>query len=80
MIDYMKPIGVFLENTIRPLIAESKWFLEELEKKGIQVNETNIQRSLDYLCRCYIRYALIQLVQNVVIAGVICLTIYHIYR
>jgi hypothetical protein len=78
MLDYMKPVGAFLEHTIRPLIAESKWFLDELEKKGIKVNETNIKHSLDYLSSCYIRYAVIQLVQNIIIAGIVCLTIYHI--
>lgn len=78
MLDYMKPIGAFLENTIRPLISEMKWFIDELEVHGIKVNEQNINSVTKSLFNAYCKYALIQLVQNVIITVIICLTIYQI--
>jgi hypothetical protein len=73
-IDNLKPIGAFLEYTVRPLLDEFKWVLLELEKKGIPVTEQNISRILRGLIRGYVLYVLISFIQAVVITGMICLT------
>jgi len=31
----IKYLGAFIQNTIRPMIEELKWILDELNKKGI---------------------------------------------
>lgn len=67
MIDYMKPVGAFLEHTIRPLIQEAKWFLDELDKRGIKVSEENITHAATHLAGIYIRVTVIRAIQNVII-------------
>jgi len=42
----LKPVGAFLENTVRPMIEEGRWFLAELERQGIKISEENIVRVL----------------------------------
>ena len=74
MIDPLKPIGAFLENTIRPLLAEFQWFFKECEKKGISLNEENIQRVVRAIGLCHFRTVIIHLIQNVVITLLICAT------
>ena len=74
MIDPLKPIGAFIENTIRPLLGEFKWFFEECEKKGIPINETNLRSIVDYVARAHFRTVLLGCAQAVLITGIICLT------
>ena len=78
MIDYMKPIGAFLENTVRPLIQEMKWFIDELEKRGLKVNEENIKCVCDHLLYCYLRSLIIHLIQAVIITGIVSYTVWKI--
>lgn len=78
MIDYMKPVGAFLEHTIRPLIQEAKWFLDELESKGLHINERNIKNVSECLVRSYFKCLIIKLIQNIIITGIVCLTTYLI--
>jgi hypothetical protein len=80
MIDYMKPVGAFLENTIRPLIKETKWLLDEFEKKGIKVTEENIQKVTKNLFDCYIKYALVEFAQNIFITIIVSFTIWMILQ
>jgi hypothetical protein len=74
MIEYWKPVGAFIENTIRPLIGEAKWFLDECEKKGINLNETNIKATVDYCVRSQFRTVIAQCVRDLLIVACICLT------
>lgn len=74
MIDPLKPLGAFIENTIRPLLGEFKWFFEECEKKGIPINETSVKRLVDFLTMAHIRVCILNLVQSVVVCVLICLT------
>ena len=73
-LDPIKPIGGFIENTIRPMLSEAKWFFKECEKKGIKINENNVVRIIDYVSRAHIRTCLIHLLQSVIITVIICLT------
>ena len=74
MIDPLKPLGAFIENTLRPLLGEFKWFFEECDKRKVPLNEQNIKLVIDYVTRAHIRTVLIQLLQAVLITGMICVT------
>lgn len=74
MLDPIKPIGAFIENTIRPLLEEFKWFFDECDKRGIKLNESNIRSVVDYVARAHFRTVLLGCAQAVLITVVICLT------
>ena len=78
MIDYMKPVGAFLENTVRPLISEMKWFIDELEKRGLRVTETSISHVFRILLKCYLECLWVNLIKSVIITVIVCLTAYMI--
>ena len=71
MIDPIKPIGAFIENTIRPLIEELHWFFDECEKRKLAINERNIKAVIDYIVRCHFRTVVAQCLQNVILALII---------
>ena len=77
MIDPIKPIGAFIENTIRPLLSEFHWFFEECEKKGIPINEQNIKVIADYVARAHFRTVLVRFVQTIVITLILCVAWTH---
>lgn len=74
MIDPLKPLGAFIENTIRPLLGEFKWFFEECEKKGLNLNEENITRICRVIGNCHFRTVVIQMCQAVLITIILCVT------
>lgn len=73
-IDPIKPIGAFIENTIRPLLEELHWFFEECEKKGIAITEDNLKSVIQHVCRCHFRTCVINLIQSVVVCLILCIT------
>jgi len=74
MIDPLKPIGAFIENTIRPLLGEFKWFFDECEKKGMKLNEDNIKSIVNYISMAHFRTVLFQFLQAVILTLLICAT------
>jgi len=74
MLDPIKPVGAFLENTIRPLLGESRWFFKECDKQDIPINEENIKRLLNYVARAHMRTVIIQCVQAIFITMIVCTT------
>ena len=80
MITDLKPIGAFIENTIRPLIDEMKWFLNELEHKGIRITESNISKVINCLGNTYIKVTIIKLFQYLIITGMVCFSVLKIYQ
>ena len=74
MLDPLKPLGAFIENTIRPLLGELKWFFEECEKKGLIINEKNIKVVVDYVARSHFRTVLVQFAQAITITLILCVT------
>jgi len=74
MIDPLKPLGAFIENTIRPLLGEFKWFFEECEKKGMTLNEENIIRVCRVILHCHFRTVLFDAIKTLLITVIICLT------
>lgn len=73
-LDPMKPIGAFIENTIRPILGELKWFFDECEKKGIPINETNIRGIISYVARAHFNTCVVNFIQNILICVIICIT------
>ena len=71
MIDHWKPLGGFIENTIRPLIDQMKWFFDECDKREIPLSGENVKIMADYIVKCWIYGLLIKLVQNVMIAVIV---------
>lgn len=67
-IDPIKPIGAFIENTIRPLLEEFRWFFEECDKREIPINEKNIKDMADYIARAHFRTVMVQFVQAIILA------------
>jgi hypothetical protein len=74
MIDPLKPLGAFIENTIRPLLSEFHWFFEECDKRGVSINETSIRHIVDYVARAHFRTVCVQLIQAVLITTLLCAT------
>lgn len=74
MIDYMKPVGAFLEHTIRPLISELQWFIKELESRGIYVTPKTIDKVSRNLFMAYFKCLLVQAVKAIVITWMVCKT------
>lgn len=80
MIENWKPIGAFIENTIRPLIEEMKWLLQELDHLGVKITERNIISITDRIFKRAMRLAIISLIQNVSIAAIIGYVLCRTYR
>lgn len=78
-LDPIKPIGGFIENTIRPMLEEMKWFFKECERLEIPINESNIKSVVDYIVKAHIRSLIIKAIQTIIITVLICLT-WSIYR
>jgi len=74
MIDPLKPLGAFIENTIRPLLGEFKWFFEECDKRGIKLNEENITSVCRTVLHCHFRTVAFDALKAVLITVIICLT------
>lgn len=74
MIDPLKPLGAFIENTVRPLLGEFKWFFDECEKKGIHINEKNVERICRVVLHCHFRTVAFDAFKSVLITLIICAT------
>ena len=73
-LDPIKPIGGFIENTIRPLLHEFKWFFNECDEQGIPLTEENIKRIVNYVAKAHMRTVIIQCVQAIFISLIVCTT------
>lgn len=75
-LDPIKPIGAFVENTLRPLLDEMHWFFEACEKRGVPITEENVKSVLEYIARAHMRTCVVNLLQNMVVTLIICLTFF----
>lgn len=80
MIDDMKPIGAFIEYTVRPILAQFKWFLEELERQGIGFCEANIVRILNRCFKSYIIFLVLSIIQSIIITAMVCFTVWILLK
>ena len=77
MID-LKPYGAFIENTIRPLIGEFKWLLNELSSRGIRVTEYNVERVAKLLLTHHLKVTLIEALVVILITLIVSLAAFKI--
>lgn len=77
-VDDFKPIGSFIEFTIRPLISELKWLFDEMEKKGIKITEKNFKNTAMMLMRGYLIYSVINFIQSVTVTSIVCYSAWKI--
>ena len=66
-----KVVGAFIENTIRPLLEEFRWFFSELEKTGIKVTESNVKTVISQIAGYHIRVLLINSATSITTVSVI---------
>lgn len=74
-----KPLGAFIENTIRPVLDESKWLLAELDKQGFQINEKNITTLIKTISNIHFKTLIMDSIRTIIITGIICWTLWKIY-
>lgn len=73
-----KPIGAFIEYTLKPLIDDTCDLLNKLESHNIKLRDV-----LGSAWRLYLIDSILRLIATVACTGLICLTIYfclHIAR
>ena len=76
----LKPYGAFIENTIRPLLEETRGILSEVKKVGLPVNQESLERLLASLFKSHLVITLLTLVKEVAIVIVISITAYAILK
>lgn len=67
-----KPIGAFIEYTVKPLIDNAHDLIELLDKHGIKAS------SLDLVWKIYLFNCVLNFFTTLIVTGMICLTIYFI--
>jgi len=67
----IKPLGAFIENTIRPLIGEAGDILYEFQRQGIQITEENIIKFTKQVAHLHFRTVVIQALRDIIIAIII---------
>ena len=65
-----KPLGAFIEYTLKPLIDDSRELLDLLDKHNI-VGRDVIQKAI----KLYIFYSLLNFLTSIIVTGTICYTI-----
>ena len=73
MID-LKPYGAFVENTIRPILDQSRWLIEELNRVGFPVNEENIHILINTLLDFHFKTLLVNTLKTITVTCIICFT------
>ena len=76
----LKPFGAFVENTIRPLMAEIKTIIDAAQKAGIPLTEKNISDLLKTAIKNHQEYVLFQFMNNLVFTGLVCFTVLRILK
>ena len=67
----IKPLGAFIENTIRPLIEESKEILNEFQRQGINVTSDHLVELTKKVANLHLRTVFIQALRDITIAIII---------
>jgi len=69
-----KPLGAFIENTIRPIIQEAGDIIAELQRAGIGLTEENISNLVTKIVDAHIKTVFIESIKTIIIAGIIAYT------
>ncbi len=67
-----KPLGAFIEYTLKPLLDDARELIELLEKHGITIRDI-----LPYAIRIYLIDSMLRLITTLVATGLICWTALH---
>ena len=76
----IKPLGAFIENTIRPIIAEFGDLLFEFQRQGIQVTEHNITNLCKSVAYIHLKTVVIQAIRDVIIAVIVGAILWKMYQ
>lgn len=67
-----KPIGAFIEYTLKPLIDDSRELVEILGEHNIKLGDL-----INHAFRIYIFDAIMRFITNVTVTGLICVTAWY---
>lgn len=67
----IKPLGAFIENTIRPVIQEAGDILAEFQRQGIAVTQENLISYTKTISNLHLRTIIIQSLRDITIALII---------
>jgi len=76
----IKPLGAFIENTIRPVIKECREILDELNRQGIPITELSLKRLVKNIANLHFKTIVVQAIRDVVIALIVSGVIWTIYQ
>lgn len=79
MID-LKPYGAFVENTLRPLLHEFKFVIEEARRYGFDLGEENLFRISRLLFKMYLVSLICDVLKTLITIGSVCLVVYSALR
>lgn len=71
MIDYLKPLGAFVENTLRPI-------LDKLDERGIKLTSDDLKIALDSLIKSYLLASFMELLKCIAITSTVLLLLWKI--
>lgn len=75
----IKPLGAFIENTIRPIIQESGDILAEFQRQGISVTQENLISYTKTIANLHLRTVIIQAIRDIIIGLIIAGVLWKIY-
>lgn len=67
----IKPLGAFIENTIRPVLAECGDILYEFQRQGINVTQENLIEYTKTIAHIHLKTIIIQAIRDITIALII---------
>lgn len=67
----IKPLGAFIENTIRPVLAEAGDILSEFQRQGITITQDNLIAYTKTIAHIHLKTIIIQAIRDVIIALII---------
>jgi len=76
----IKPLGAFVENTIRPLLQESGDILHEFQRQGINVTQDNLIQYTKTIANLHLRTVLIQAIRDIIIGLIIAGVLWKTYQ
>lgn len=76
----IKPLGAFIENTIRPVLAEAGDILFEFERQGIKVTQENLIEYTKTIAYIHLRTVIIQAIRDIIIAIIIAGVLWTTYQ
>lgn len=77
-LDEIKPLGAFVENTLRPFLAEFKEILDELKEAGINLENEDIIEYSKIIANLHLRTVFVQAVRDITIGVIIAFVLWKI--